>query len=384
MHRKAWYHMNGGERLKRQQEFLVKAAYWAVWGSIGILLIKFVGPALLPFIAAFFIAWLLEIPIDYFTERMHIKRNIAAVVSVTLFYAALALVLYLLGSRILELIQGVFSDITGFLSETIFPMLQSFCGWIDTVTRGDVNAGAGLNVGIAAGTVVAGNDSAGIASQADHMISSVSEKMINGVSGIAAYIPELCMNILVMIIATLFAALDFPKILAFFQGLIPEKWRQTAEHVRHDVMGTLGKCFLSYVIIFALTFAELAVGFLLLRIEGAFTIAWIIAILDILPVLGTGTVLLPWMVIAMASGNLRMGIGVLVLYLVITIVRNIVEPRLVGGQIGLSPVVMLPSMIVGLRLFGFIGLFGVPFGVAFLKSLYDKDVIHFDRADSSK
>lgn len=371
--------MNGRERLKRQQEFLIKAAYWAVWGSIGILLVKFVGPALLPFILAFLIAWLLHVPVKYVCERVHIKRSLVAVVAVALFYAIVAVLLYLLGSRIVELIQGIFSDITAFLSETIFPMVQSFCGWMDTITSGDVNAVIGSNGGSATGTgtAIAGSSSAEIVSQADQMISSVSEKMISGVSGIASYIPQVCMNVLFMVIATLFMELDFPKILRFLQRLIPRKWQRTADNIRHNVMGTLGKCVLSYVIILGMTFAELAIGFLILGIDGAFTIAFVIALLDILPVLGTGTVLLPWMVIAIASGNLKMGIGVLVLYLVITIVRNIVEPRLVGGQIGLPPVVMLPCMIVGLRLFGFIGLFGVPLGVAFLKSLYDRGVIHF-------
>ncbi len=71
-----------------------------------------------------------------------------------------------------------------------------------------------------------------------------------------------------------------------------------------------------------------------------------------------------------------MGFGVLALYLIITVVRNIVEPKLVGRQMGLSPVVMLPSMIIGLKMFGLIGLFGVPFGLAFLKKLNDREIIH--------
>lgn len=130
----------------------------------------------------------------------------------------------------------------------------------------------------------------------------------------------------------------------------------------------MGKCAAAYVFIFLMTFAELAAGLLLLRIEGAFAIAFLIAVLDILPVLGTGTVLLPWAVIAFAGGNARMGIGVIGLYLIITVVRNIVEPKLVGKQMGLSPVVMLPCMIVGLHFFGILGLFGVPLLASFLKN----------------
>ena len=98
--------------------------------------------------------------------------------------------------------------------------------------------------------------------------------------------------------------------------------------------------------------------------------------------IGTGTVLIPWSVLAFAGGNLKIGIGILALYLVITIVRNIVEPKLVGRQMGLSPVVMLPCMLVGLKMFGIVGLFVIPFGVAFIKSLNDAGVIHIFRGDS--
>lgn len=134
-------------------------------------------------------------------------------------------------------------------------------------------------------------------------------------------------------------------------------------------MERMGKCAGGIRFHLLMTFAELAAGLLLLRIEGAFAIAFLIAVLDILPVLGTGTVLLPWAVIAFAGGK-RMGIGVIGLYLIITVVRNIVEPKLVGKQMGLSPVVMLPCMIVGLHFFGILGLFGVPLLASFLKKLY--------------
>ena len=148
------------------------------------------------------------------------------------------------------------------------------------------------------------------------------------------------------------------------------------------MVGTIGKFLLSYALIITLTFVELLVGFLILGIEGAFVIAILVAILDILPVLGTGTVLIPWMIIVFSAGNARMGAGILVLYLVITIVRNIIEPKLVGRQMGLSPIIMLPSMLVGLQLFGIIGLFVVPFGVAFIKNLNDRGVIHIFKTAS--
>lgn len=118
---------------------------------------------------------------------------------------------------------------------------------------------------------------------------------------------------------------------------------------KNYVTGTMGKCILSYCLIFGITFAELTAGLFLLGIKNAFAIAFIIAVLDILPVLGTGTVLIPWAVLAFASGRISTGVGVFGLYLVITVVRNLIEPKLVGKQMGLSPVIMLPCMLIGLK-----------------------------------
>lgn len=360
--------MDREERLKRQREFLVKFAYWAVWGSAVIFLVKLVGPVLLPFIAAFLVAWLLSAPVEFVTERMHVKRNLTAIVMVLLFYGMVGALLYFLGSRVLGLIQGMAGELTEFLSDTIFPMIKSFCGWIEKIT--------GANAADSGAVRTAGEESAQVVTQARQMISGVSGTVIDKVSGVAANIPGVCMNVLLMVIATVFMELDFPNILRFLKKMVPKKWLKTVAGVKEYTMGTLGKCVLSYVLIFFMTFAELSIGFLILRIEGAFAIAFIIAVLDILPVLGTGTILIPWSVIAFATGNFKMGIGVLGLYLVVTVVRNIVEPKLVGGQMGLSPVVMLPCMILGLHFFGIIGLFGIPLAVAFLKDLNDRGVIH--------
>ena len=198
----------------------------------------------------------------------------------------------------------------------------------------------------------------------------MSGTLLQQVSGIAVNIPGMCFKLLLAVISTVFMELDFPQIMRFLEKIIPEKWKETVLAVKKGTFGTMGKCAAAYVFIFLMTFAELAAGLLLLRIEGAFAIAFLIAVLDILPVLGTGTVLLPWAVIAFAGGNARMGIGVIGLYLIITVVRNIVEPKLVGKQMGLSPVVMLPCMILGLHFFGILGLFGVPLLASFLKKLY--------------
>lgn len=364
--------MDRDVRIRRQKEFLIQTAYWLVWFLAVVVIIKCVGSVLLPFVAAFVVAWGLSFPVDYIAEKGHLNRGFVSVVAVAFFYILIAAGIYLLGSRVIALVQEFYAEITCFWSGTMIPAIQTCCGWLNSFLQG-ADVAMHQTADIASAEVV---------SQAGEMLSGVSGKVISGVSDVALYIPGVCMNIVIAVIATVFMELEFHEIWEFLGRQIPERSRNTVTEIQVYTLGMLKKCIFSYILIFGMTYVELAVGFLLLRIDGAFTIAFMVAVLDILPVLGTGTILLPWMIIAAASGNLRVGIGILVLYLVITVVRNIVEPRLVGSQMGLSPVVMLPCMILGLHFFGILGLFLIPYGVAFVKSLNDRGVIHIFKTKS--
>lgn len=351
--------MDRENRLKRQREFLIQIAYWAVWSVAITVALKYIGSVVLPFIVAFAVAWGLSFFVDFVTVKLHVWRSLAAVVAVVLFYGIVALLLYLLGSNIVGLMQGCTNQVTCFFKDTVVPLLQAINSWVDGVMR---ESSQQMNE-------VRGN-------RVSEMMSGVSAKVFDGMSEVAVHIPGICMNLFLTVIATILIEVEFEDICAFIVRQIPKRWMCHALELKKYVMGTLGRCALSYCLILLLTFAELTMGLLLLRIEGAVVIAFIIAILDIFPVLGTGTILLPWAVIASASGNLKLGIGLLLLYLVITVIRNIVEPHLVGRQMGLSPIVTLVSMIVGLRFLGIVGMILFPLGVALLKSLNDSGVVH--------
>ena len=358
--------MRDEEKIQKQKDFLVGIAYWGVWAMIAFFFLKAAGSVLLPFVIAFLVAWILAKPVDYVAGRTKIKRNIVAVAVVLLFYVLLACIVYFAGSRLVRLIYDTFYEMSYFFSDTVIPVLQRFYVWLEKFLSAfspQMAQGGGQVTG-----TVAQNSSP-----------EVMEKAGKVVSGMAAGIPDMMMKILIAVVAAVFTEMEFHEILSFLKKQVPEKYQKMLKDGKDYVTGTLGKCFWSYCLILGLTFLELCVGLYILRVEQAVVIAFIIAVLDILPVLGTGTVLLPWSVIAFASGNIPMGAGVLTLYLVITVVRNIIEPKLVGHQMGLSPVVMLPCMLVGLKLFGIIGLFIVPIGVAFFKSLNDRGVIHIFR-----
>ena len=316
--------MNREERLRRQKDFLTGFAFWVVWLVILWVVLKAAGSVLFPFLAAFAVAALLAGAVKFITERTHIKRGIVAVTTVLFFYILLAAVLYFAGSYLVRLIYDLTRELSVFFSDTVVPVMQRFYQWVERLSVVFYPVG---QTGKTQGLQDVGAESAQTIKNAGKLMSGISDGVIDGVSGMAAGIPGFFMKLLITVIA----------------------------------------------------FAELVAGLFLLGIKNAFAIAFIIAVLDILPVLGTGTVLIPWAVLAFASGRISTGVGVFALYLVITVVRNLIEPKLVGKQMGLSPVIMLPCMLIGLKFFGIIGLFVVPLLVSFLKQLNDRGIIKMFR-----
>ena len=371
-----WWAMNREERLRRQKEFLISFAFGAVWLVILWVVLKAAGSVLFPFLAAFAVAALLAGAVKFITERTHIKRGIVAVTTGLFFYILLAAVLYFAGSYLVRLIYDLTRELSVFFSDTVVPVMQRFYQWVERLSVvfypvGQTEKTQGLQD--------VGAESAQTIKNAGKLMSGISDGVIDGVSGMAAGIPGFFMKLLITVIATVFMELEFPQIRAFLKRQIPAEYQRAFRDGKNYMTGTMGKCIISYCLIFGITFAELVAGLFLLGIKNAFAIAFIIAVLDILPVLGTGTVLIPWAVLAFASGRISTGVGVFALYLVITVVRNLIEPKLVGKQMGLSPVIMLPCMLIGLKFFGIIGLFVVPLLVSFLKQLNDRGIIKIFR-----
>jgi predicted PurR-regulated permease PerM len=132
----------------------------------------------------------------------------------------------------------------------------------------------------------------------------------------------------------------------------------------------------SYVLISVICFIELGIGFFILDIRDAWFIALIIAIFDVFPIVGSGGILVPWGVIALIMGDPVRGIGLMVLWGVIVVVRQVVEPKIVGSQIGLHPLVTIVSMYIGLELMGGLGLIMAPIYIIVCKKLNEENIIH--------
>ena len=199
-----------------------------------------------------------------------------------------------------------------------------------------------------------------------NLVSILSGAAVNLVSVLATGIPNLVFNLLAMIFSTIFVVVDFDRIAAFTSANMPQRMKKILKKIRFYLTDTLFVVIRSYVLIMLLTFAELSILFSLFGIEHAVMKATLIAVMDIMPILGTGGVMIPWAITSLVLGYTHLGLELLLIYGIVTVVRNYVEPKIVGTQLGLHPIITLVSMFIGLRLFGFWGLFGLPVGISFL------------------
>lgn len=124
------------------------------------------------------------------------------------------------------------------------------------------------------------------------------------------------------------------------------------------------------LVLLLLTFLQLYLGFLLLSVPYALLLAALIALIDLLPILGSGTVLIPWSIFCLLTHRMRLGAGLAILFLVLTVTRQVLEPRVVGKSIGLSPLATLTAMYAGWYLFGILGLILLPIGVTVLRPFF--------------
>ncbi len=174
------------------------------------------------------------------------------------------------------------------------------------------------------------------------------------------FVPRFFVSFFIFLVCTYYFSCDWNRLADLAAHLIsPDRMKEICQMKKQFFQG-LGQYFKAYFLLFLLTFSELFFGFVLLKIPGAIGIAFLVAFVDILPILGCGTVLIPWGLLALLGGNTSLGIGLLILHITMFAVRQVMEPKIVGSSIGLHPVLSLILVIGGLFFFGVIGMIFLP------------------------
>lgn len=187
------------------------------------------------------------------------------------------------------------------------------------------------------------------------LIENVSGGFIHGLIMIIVKIPSIMFDLIFVIMTSLFMLLDYPRI----DNLLIKRYPMVSLVV-DTTKEVFSNLFKAYFIIMVVTFFELWVGFLIIQLEHSMVLACIIAIFDFLPLLGIDMIMIPWIVICAFTNKISLALGLLVIYLVIVITKNILEPKLIAKGLGISPLVSLIGMYLGMKVLGFVGLIIVP------------------------
>ena len=324
----------------------------------GLLLVYLVGRylavLLLPFLIAFFLAVLTRPAVRWLSAHTRVPRGILAALVTLIALISVGGLCYFLISRLLIEVQNLFlflvedsADPTG----RIASFWAFFRGVLDRIPFIEHLRNADFLQHFI------GDPNAFFTEQLGTVLSHLSEGVTAGLGGILRRLPSLLLFLLITVISCFYFSVEYDTVLRAVARLCPPGLAARLPEWRRRGSRALRGYLRAYVLLFVMTFGELLLGLLILVVDYAFLLALITAILDILPVLGVGTVLLPWALLSFVTVNVFLGVGLFILYGIITVVRQIAEPHLVGKSLGLHPILMLISFYVGWKLFGVVGIF---------------------------
>ncbi len=199
----------------------------------------------------------------------------------------------------------------------------------------------------------------------------LSSKLTSLMARFISSLPAFIITLVVILLSLFYFSKDYDLIAEKSLNLLPKKFSNKLPTIKREIVSVVTKYLKSYLILLLITFVQLFSGFLILGIDSSFLLAILIAFVDMLPVLGVGTVLIPWSIVELISGNTFVGVGLLVLYLIVYIIRQLAEPRILSSQMDVHPLVTLFAMYAGLKILGLGGMIIAPFFAFVIKTVYN-------------
>ncbi len=317
--------------------------------------IKYLLPFFAPFVIALIVSYINE-PVIRLLQKIKISRKVAACISLLFTMSVLAFVITLGVIKVYNELIALQDNINSYsvdISDKLNKLLFKFTSFYNA-----------LPVEVT-GTVTTNLSS--VTTKITDFITAIIQTAISTVSSI----PKLTVFAIVTILATYFISSDRKAISSFFYRQLPFSWRKRMTGIKKDTIKALLGYFRAILILMGFTFVEVSVGLFILDVKYAFLLALIVALSDAIPIVGTGVVMLPWILWNVFTGNMPLAFGLAIIYILGILIRQIMEPKIVGSQIGLHPLVTLFAMYIGLQFFSILGMFIGPISMIIVKNLQD-------------
>lgn len=313
--------------------------YYYLFPAAGAI-IKYVLPALAPFIFALVVAVLIDPLVSWITKRFKVPRGFSVLAILLAFFALVSGILMFLTSKLITELQSFLQNLPE-LNQLFIHLFNDFINFYHNM-----------------------NLSPEVISQIQQSLSDATQTLtsfvysaINGIVGLAAALPSFLIMVVITIIATFFISRDKVMVEKFFLSILPKKWQGAVESVYLDMTSSLVRYLGAIVVLVSITSLISTIGLSILGVDYAFSMGLLIGFVDILPVLGPGLVFVTWIILSLIMANFKFAFSLLILYIIITVNRQVLEPKLVATTINVHPLSTLAAIFIGLKLLGPWGVF---------------------------
>jgi len=359
------------ENSQKKLDFIINIVY-----IMAIALVVYVSFRILqltyPFLIAFILVTIFRPLIMFIFRKFKINQKIASVTIIVLLYIGVGTLIFWLITQSVFIARDALTVFPDYYQNNIVPLFTSISSTIEELMR-NIPASLAVDLDTIQSSLLSG---------LQNMIVSFSQSGVSIITSFINTIPSFLFSLIFTILLSLFMSFQYDKVIMFLKKQLPEKATATLTGLRSIFKNTIFKYMKAVLILMSITFIELAIGFIILGMSGAIRTAALIAIFDALPIFGTGGIMIPWILIELLQGNFSTAIGLTALYGFVTLVRNIIEPKVVGDQLGLNPIVSLMAIYIGYRFFGVIGMITFPMLAQVLLALHENGTIKlFKRSD---
>ncbi len=299
----------------------------------------------MPFLLAYLFALLIEPVVLFLNKKLHLNRKFASLLTVLSFTSLLIFGLYSLIARLIYEGVGLLKSFGDFLA-TFPTFLEELATNISRlfafIPKEIVDFGSVFIPDIWALNL--------------KVPDNLSSRIIDWATGFAKAVPSIFIFIVIFVVATFFISSDKNSIDNLLKKYSPKHLKELFKTTKTEIILTFMRYIKAQFKLMCITFLELFIGLSFLNIPYSLALALSIAVLDALPIIGTGGVLIPWGIYLVIVGDYFIGFGLLSLYGIVLLMRQFLEPKIIGESLGLPPILTLMAMYFGLRFFGFIGM----------------------------
>lgn len=372
-------------KVEKRKNAIINVAFIAMIFAIIFVFFKYCFALTAPFLLSFFFAVLLQRPIRWLDKKTNNKCHtlwslLLVLLTILIILGPVIMLLSIVGKEIgnfVSYLTGQLNDLPSFLATLEKEILN-----IIKFLPDNLYTTAADYISDVFGKLITNFDLSSLGIDMKSITSGLTTG-VSGIYGVVKNIPSALIGIVIGVVAWILFTKDYNYIVNFIKLQLPENKKNILSEIKQIFSKTVLKMIRAYGIIMFITFCELFLGLSILNWAGAIDsggyvviIAIAIAVFDILPVAGSGGILLPWALVSLILGNIKGAVGLVVVYAIITVIRQYIEPKIVGSSLGVHPLVTLAGLYFGLKLFGFMGMFIVPLGVMTLKAFNDAGRIH--------